>query len=69
MAVADHFVPEVLRAGLAAVSCGPAADFAGFATDGLLAWRYGDGRVFDRNAEETCRTYCPLWTDGGRTWC
>ncbi|MEA5366921.1 DUF1205 domain-containing protein [Amycolatopsis sp., V23-08] len=54
VAVADDFVPEVLRAGLPSVSCGPAADFAGFAaegaTDALEARRYGNGRVFGRNA-------------------
>ncbi|WP_305879352.1 nucleotide disphospho-sugar-binding domain-containing protein [Amycolatopsis sp. WQ 127309] len=54
VAVADDFVPEVLRAGLPAASCGPAADFAGLAvggaTDRLSARRYGNGRVFGRNA-------------------
>jgi UDP:flavonoid glycosyltransferase YjiC (YdhE family) len=54
VAVADDFVPEVLGAGLPSVSCGPTADFAGFAAEGtpelLAARRYGNGRVFGRNA-------------------
>ncbi|MEV7097666.1 nucleotide disphospho-sugar-binding domain-containing protein [Amycolatopsis sp. NPDC051045] len=56
VAVADDFVPEVLRAGLPSVSCGPAADFTGFAAEGepgrLAERRYGNGRVFGRNAAQ-----------------
>jgi UDP:flavonoid glycosyltransferase YjiC (YdhE family) len=54
VAVADSFVPEVLRAGLPSVSCGPPADFAGFTAmggpDTLAARRRANGAVFARNA-------------------
>jgi UDP:flavonoid glycosyltransferase YjiC (YdhE family) len=54
VAVADSFVPEVLRAGLPSVSCGPPADFTGFTAmgglDTLAARRRANGRVFARNA-------------------
>jgi UDP:flavonoid glycosyltransferase YjiC (YdhE family) len=54
VAVAEDFVPEVLRAGLPSVACGPPADFTGFSASGesgqLAARRYGNGRVFARNA-------------------
>lgn len=54
VAVADDFVPEVVRSGLPAVSCGPAADFSGFTAMGgtgtLADRRHANGRVFARNA-------------------
>lgn len=54
VAAAENFVAEVLRSGLPSVSCGPPADFTGFTTaqrqDTLAQRRYGNGRVFGRNA-------------------
>jgi UDP:flavonoid glycosyltransferase YjiC (YdhE family) len=71
VATTDNFVPSVLRAGLPAVSCGPAADFvergaAAAVTKSLAERRRVHGRVFAGIAaaslpgtESTVRTWCP----------